>query len=89
MGINGMMPAMLEQRIQQHFIDSADLQYQTAQDLGKPIADAVSRAVSTLYALVSRTQPGQRDLPLVACRDQIEAPAQMFTAQPVSEKAAR
>ena len=30
---------MLEQRIQQHFIDSADLKYQSAQVLGKPIAD--------------------------------------------------
>ena len=32
---------MLEQRIQQHFIDSADLQYQAAQVLGAPIAAAV------------------------------------------------
>lgn len=32
---------MLEQRIQQHFIDSADLKYQTAQILSKPIASAV------------------------------------------------
>ena len=32
---------MLEQRIQQHFIDSADLKYQAAQTLGKPINDAV------------------------------------------------
>ena len=32
---------MLEQRIQQHFIDSADLKYQAAQALGRPIADAV------------------------------------------------
>lgn len=32
---------MLEQRIQQHFIDSADLKYQAAQALSKPIADAV------------------------------------------------
>ena len=32
---------MLEQRIQQHFIDSADLKYQAAQALGKPISDAV------------------------------------------------
>jgi D-sedoheptulose 7-phosphate isomerase len=29
---------MLEQRIQQHFIDSADLKYQAAQVLSKPIA---------------------------------------------------
>jgi len=32
---------MLEQRIQQHFIDSADLKYQAAPILSKPIADAV------------------------------------------------
>ena len=32
---------MLEQRIQQHFIDSADLKYQAAQILSKPIAQAV------------------------------------------------
>src|SRR5450759_5363722 len=32
---------MLEQRIQQNFIDSADLKYQAAQVLSKPIAAAV------------------------------------------------
>jgi D-sedoheptulose 7-phosphate isomerase len=32
---------MLEQRIQQHFIESADLKYQAAQILSKPIASAV------------------------------------------------
>ncbi|WCM87813.1 SIS domain-containing protein [Acidovorax sp. NCPPB 3576] len=32
---------MLEQRIQQHFIDSADLKYQSAQTLSHPIASAV------------------------------------------------
>jgi len=32
---------MLELRIQQHFIDSADLKYQSAQSLSKPIAAAV------------------------------------------------
>ncbi|CAN7239191.1 MULTISPECIES: SIS domain-containing protein [unclassified Acidovorax] len=32
---------MLEQRIQQHFIDSADLKYQSAQTLSTPIAAAV------------------------------------------------
>jgi len=32
---------MLELRIQQHFIDSADLNYQAAQALGKPLAAAV------------------------------------------------
>jgi D-sedoheptulose 7-phosphate isomerase len=37
---------MLEQRIQQHFIDSADLKYQTAQVLSKPIVSAVEAIVS-------------------------------------------
>jgi D-sedoheptulose 7-phosphate isomerase len=37
----GIITAMLEQRIQQHFIDSADLKYQAAPLLSKPIADAV------------------------------------------------
>ena len=32
---------MLEQRIQQHFIDSADLKYQAAQALSQPITAAV------------------------------------------------
>jgi D-sedoheptulose 7-phosphate isomerase len=32
--------SMLEQRIQQQFFDSADLQYQTAESLSRPIADA-------------------------------------------------
>lgn len=34
-------PTMLEQRIQQHFFDSADLKYAAAEVLAKPIADAV------------------------------------------------
>ncbi len=37
----GYHSTMLEQRIQQHFIDSADLKYQAAQILAKPIAAAV------------------------------------------------
>jgi len=32
---------MLEQRIEQQFIDSADLKYQAAQTLSKPLADAI------------------------------------------------
>lgn len=39
---------MLEQRIQQHFIDSADLKYQAAQALGKPLADAVQAALACI-----------------------------------------
>ena len=37
---------MLEQRIQQHFIDSADLKYQAAQTLSKPIAQAVQAVLA-------------------------------------------
>ncbi len=33
---------MMEQRIQRHFIDSADLKYQAAESLSKPIAQAIS-----------------------------------------------
>lgn len=41
---------MLELRIQQHFIDSADLNYQAAQILGKPIAAAVQAVLVCLTA---------------------------------------
>ena len=40
------MRAMLEQRIQQHFIDSADLKYQAAPLLSKPIAAAVQAVLA-------------------------------------------
>jgi D-sedoheptulose 7-phosphate isomerase len=39
---------MLEQRIEQHFIDSADLKYQAAQVLSKPIASAVSAVLASV-----------------------------------------
>lgn len=38
--------AMLEQRIQQNFIDSADLKYQASQVLSKPIAAAVQAVLT-------------------------------------------
>lgn len=41
---------MLEQRIQQHFFDSADLKYAAAEVLSKPIADAVSALVGCVTA---------------------------------------
>ena len=41
-----MIRVMLEQRIGQQFIDSADLKYQAAQQMSKPIAEAV-RALMT------------------------------------------
>lgn len=37
---------MLEQRIQQHFIDSADLKYQAAQALSQPIVAAVQAVLA-------------------------------------------
>ena len=39
---------MLEQRIQQQFFDSADLQYQTAESLARPIADAAQALTGCL-----------------------------------------
>jgi D-sedoheptulose 7-phosphate isomerase len=39
---------MLEQRIEQHFIDSADLKYQSAQVLCKPIAAAVQAILASV-----------------------------------------
>ena len=62
---------MLEQRIQQHFIDSADLKYQAAQALGKPIADAVQAVLACV------TSGGK----ILACGDGASAAhAQQFAA---------
>jgi D-sedoheptulose 7-phosphate isomerase len=41
---------MLDQRIQQQFFEGADLQYQTAEALARPIAEAVGAVVSSLTA---------------------------------------
>lgn len=41
---------MLEQRIQQQFFDSADLQYQTAENLARPIADAAQALIGCITA---------------------------------------
>lgn len=41
---------MLEQRIQQQFFDSADLKYQSAEILTRPIADAVNTLVGCITA---------------------------------------
>lgn len=41
---------MSELRIQQHFIDSADLNYQAAQSLAKPVAAAVQAVLTCLTA---------------------------------------
>ena len=62
---------MLEQRIQQHFIDSAYLKYQAAQALGKPIADAVQALLACI------TSGGK----ILACGSGASAPgAQLFAA---------
>lgn len=62
---------MLEQRIQQHFIDSADLKYQAAQALGKPVADAVQAVLACV------TSGGK----ILACGDGASAAhAQQFAA---------
>ena len=39
---------MLEQRIQQHFVDSADLKYQAAQSITKPIAAAIQAILASV-----------------------------------------
>ncbi len=39
---------MLEQRIQQHFFDGADLKYQSAETLARPIADAAAALLSAI-----------------------------------------
>ncbi|MBF6857772.1 phosphoheptose isomerase, partial [Acinetobacter baumannii] len=41
---------MLEQRIQQQFFESADLKYQAAEALARPIADAVHAIIGCLTA---------------------------------------
>jgi len=39
---------MLEQRIQQQFFDSADLLYQVAEPLARPLADALAAIVGSI-----------------------------------------
>lgn len=41
---------MLEQRIQQQFFESADLQYQTAETLSRPVADAAQALLGVITA---------------------------------------
>jgi D-sedoheptulose 7-phosphate isomerase len=41
---------MLEQRIQQHFFESADLQYQAAEVMSRPVAEAVQAIVACVTA---------------------------------------
>jgi D-sedoheptulose 7-phosphate isomerase len=63
---------MIEQRIEQHFIDSADLKYQSAQVLSKPLAAAIAAI------LASVTSGGK----VLACGNgSSAAAAQLFSAQ--------
>lgn len=63
---------MLEQRIEQQFIDSADLKYQSAQVLSKPIAAAV-------YAILASVTGGNK---VLACGNGgSAADAQHFAAE--------
>ncbi len=39
---------MLEQRIQQHFFDGADLKYQSAETLARPIAEAAAAMLAAI-----------------------------------------
>ncbi|WP_313330356.1 pyridoxal kinase PdxY [Pseudomonas oryzihabitans] len=48
---------------------------------GQSTPAAASHAVSALYALVARTAPGSRDLPLIAAREQIVRPGELFEAR--------
>ncbi len=66
---------MLEQRVQQHFIDSADLKYQAAQVLSQPIEAAVQ-------AILACVTNGAK---VLACGCGLSAPqAQQFAALCVS-----
>ena len=46
--MHGIIDGMIEQRIEQHFIDSADLKYQAAQVLSKPIALAIQAILASV-----------------------------------------
>lgn len=49
----------------------------------KTLPQALEQATASLYELVSHTEPGQRDLPLVAQQQQIVAPNSQFQAMAV------
>ncbi len=61
---------MLEARIQHHFFETADLLYQVAESLSRPIAEAAQAAVGCLTAggkLLACGQGGDADLAAVLC----------------------
>ncbi|MCD2510965.1 SIS domain-containing protein [Comamonas endophytica] len=83
---------MLEQRIQQHFIDSADLKYQAAQALSLPIASAVQAMLACVTSggkvLACGSGPSVTDAQMFAAlcvtgfeRDRPELAALALTAQ--------
>ena len=67
-----MIPDMLAQRIQQHFFEAADLHYQSADLLARPIADAAQAVVAGLTAggrlYVVGFGPGAGLAQVVACQ---------------------
>ena len=56
------MLLMLDLRIQQHFIDSADLQYQAAETLAKPLDAGVQALMAcvTSLSLIHISEPTRR-----------------------------
>ena len=59
---------MLEPRIQQQFFESADLKYQSAELLSRPIADAVTALVGALTSGGRVLAAGPPEL-IAACED--------------------
>ncbi|MDB5987543.1 MAG: pyridoxal kinase [Nevskia sp.] len=50
---------------------------------GAELPQALEHAVATLYGLVERTEPGARDLPLVAAQSEIVNPSRRFPIQTI------
>ena len=51
---------------------------------GMAVNKALEAATATLYALVGNTEPGSRDLPLIAQQEQIVTPQKVFSATEVN-----
>ena len=45
------------------------------------MGQALSRAASSIHALLSAVEPGSREIPLVACQEAIVNPPQVFEAE--------
>ena len=48
---------------------------------GNDMGQALSRAASSIHALLSAVEPGSREIPLVACQEAIVNPPQVFEAE--------